>query len=313
MRAIGAAFLTGVHAKPTEGADFQAGISIDQIAAASLGQETQLARSSSRSSRPSSPAPATPATAAPTPTPSAGAVRRRRCRWRTIRARCSSGCSATAQHRSEGAARRAPGRTAACSIRSPTRSPSLQRDVGTGRPGQARPSISMRCATSSGGSRRPRRRARGSCRRRCATGSIPGSFEEHARLMFDLQVLAYQTDLTRVITFMIGNELSGRTYPEIGVPDPHHPLSHHQNDPAQAREAEPDQHPSPRAVRLLPREAAHDPGWRRHAARSDAADLRQRHERQQPARPENLPILLVGGGAGAMLAAGTSSSRPARR
>ena len=49
--------------------------------------------------------------------------------------------------------------------------------------------------------------------------------------MFDLQVLAYQTDLTRVITFMIGREISGRTYPEIGVPDAHHPMSHHQRDP----------------------------------------------------------------------------------
>jgi hypothetical protein len=61
---------------------------------------------------------------------------------------------------------------------------------------------------------------------------IPASFEEHAKLMFDLQVLAYQCDLTRVITFMIGRELTGRTYAEIGVPDAHHPLSHHQNDPA---------------------------------------------------------------------------------
>ena len=60
---------------------------------------------------------------------------------------------------------------------------------------------------------------------------IPASFEEHAKLMFDLQVLAYQTDLTRVITFMIGRELSGRPYPEIGVNDGHHPTSHHQNDP----------------------------------------------------------------------------------
>jgi hypothetical protein len=48
--------------------------------------------------------------------------------------------------------------------------------------------------------------------------------------MFDLQVLAYQCDLTRVITFMLGREFSGRTYPEIGVPEAHHPLSHHQND-----------------------------------------------------------------------------------
>jgi hypothetical protein len=59
---------------------------------------------------------------------------------------------------------------------------------------------------------------------------IPATFEEHAKLMFDLQVLAYQTDLTRVITFMVSREYSGRTYPEIGVPDAHHPISHHQKD-----------------------------------------------------------------------------------
>jgi hypothetical protein len=59
---------------------------------------------------------------------------------------------------------------------------------------------------------------------------IPASFEEHAKLMFDLQVLAFQTDLTRVITFMMGPEQSNRAYPEIGVPDVHHGLSHHQHD-----------------------------------------------------------------------------------
>ena len=60
---------------------------------------------------------------------------------------------------------------------------------------------------------------------------VPASFEEHAKIMFDLQVLAYQCDLTRVITFMIGREFSGRSYPEIGIFEAHHPLSHHQNDP----------------------------------------------------------------------------------
>jgi hypothetical protein len=60
---------------------------------------------------------------------------------------------------------------------------------------------------------------------------VPATFEEHAKLMCDLQVLAYQCDLTRVITFMIGRELSGRPYPELGVNDAHHPTSHHQNDP----------------------------------------------------------------------------------
>ena len=60
---------------------------------------------------------------------------------------------------------------------------------------------------------------------------IPATFEDHAKLMLDLQVLAFQTDLTRVFSFLLAREASIRTYPEIGVPDPHHPLSHHQNDP----------------------------------------------------------------------------------
>jgi Protein of unknown function (DUF1552) len=61
---------------------------------------------------------------------------------------------------------------------------------------------------------------------------VPASYAEHARLMFDLQVLAMQGDVTRVITFQLARETSNRSYPEIGVPDPHHPLSHHGNDPA---------------------------------------------------------------------------------
>ncbi|MSO20561.1 MAG: DUF1552 domain-containing protein [Acidobacteria bacterium] len=60
---------------------------------------------------------------------------------------------------------------------------------------------------------------------------IPASFDNHAKLMFDLQVLALQTDLTRVITFMMGREQADRTYREIGIADAHHPLTHHQNDP----------------------------------------------------------------------------------
>jgi hypothetical protein len=61
---------------------------------------------------------------------------------------------------------------------------------------------------------------------------IPASYGEHAKLMFDLQLLAYQTDLTRVITFMMAREQSSLTYSEIGVPESHHPLSHHAHDPA---------------------------------------------------------------------------------
>ena len=59
---------------------------------------------------------------------------------------------------------------------------------------------------------------------------VPAAFADHVKLMFDLQVLAFQADITRVVTFQLGRELNNRTYPEIGVPDPHHPISHHGND-----------------------------------------------------------------------------------
>jgi hypothetical protein len=59
----------------------------------------------------------------------------------------------------------------------------------------------------------------------------PPVFEDHLELMFDLQLLAFRTDLTRVITFMLGKEQSARPYPQIGVAEAHHPLSHHNNQP----------------------------------------------------------------------------------
>ncbi len=61
---------------------------------------------------------------------------------------------------------------------------------------------------------------------------VPTDYVEHAQLMMDLLALAYQTDLTRISTFMLAREVSGRAYPEIGVSDSHHPLSHHQDEPA---------------------------------------------------------------------------------
>jgi hypothetical protein len=60
---------------------------------------------------------------------------------------------------------------------------------------------------------------------------VPTAFADHAKLMFDLQILAFQADITRVITFQLTREQCNRTYPEIGVPEPHHPTSHHGNDP----------------------------------------------------------------------------------
>ena len=67
---------------------------------------------------------------------------------------------------------------------------------------------------------------------------IPASYDEHAKLMCDLQVLAYQTDLTRVITLMLGREFSGVTYPQVGVPDAHHPITHHAGQPEKIAKVE---------------------------------------------------------------------------
>jgi hypothetical protein len=62
---------------------------------------------------------------------------------------------------------------------------------------------------------------------------IPASFVDHVGLLFDLMLVAYQADITRVSTFMMAREFSMRTYPGIGVPDPHHAVSHHGNKPEQ--------------------------------------------------------------------------------
>ena len=62
---------------------------------------------------------------------------------------------------------------------------------------------------------------------------VPERFDEHVKLMYELQWLAYRADITRVITFMLGRELNFRTYPEIGITEGHHGLSHHQDNPTQ--------------------------------------------------------------------------------
>src|SRR6185295_3325890 len=61
--------------------------------------------------------------------------------------------------------------------------------------------------------------------------TVPAAWEDHLKLMLDLQVLALQADITRVITFQLAREASTRTYPQIGVSEAHHPISHHANLP----------------------------------------------------------------------------------
>ena len=144
-------FLTGVPPKPTDGADFQAGISIDQIAARELGQQTQLrvARAEPRIDRVRR-APATRATAAPTPTRICLAQRRpRRCRWRTTRARVFERLFGDSGS-TDPAARLARAAAAAQHPRLGDRQGRAASGAAWGRRSrQARPSTSTRCATSS--------------------------------------------------------------------------------------------------------------------------------------------------------------------
>ena len=97
--------------------------------------------------------------------------------------------------------------------------------------GPSSPSTSRRFAMSSSASRSPRQQSDRELPLVENPAGIPAGWEDHVNLMFDLQVLAFQCDLTRVITLMLGHEHSGMTYPQIGVPDAHHPISHHQQEP----------------------------------------------------------------------------------
>jgi uncharacterized protein DUF1552 len=129
-------------------------------------------------------------------------------------------------------------------------------------------------------------------------GGVPDTYGEYAKLMFDLNVLAYQCDLTRVSTFLMGREKSGRTYAEIGVPESHHPISHHQNRPEMlAREAKINAfHMSLFAYFLEKLKATPDGDGSLldhsllvHGAGMSNSDIHFHHD---------LPIVLAGGGAG---------------
>jgi hypothetical protein len=127
---------------------------------------------------------------------------------------------------------------------------------------------------------------------------VPDTFEQHAKLMFDLQWLAYQGDVTRVVTFMIGREFSGRTYPEIGVPDAHHPISHHQRDPVRMEKCAKINHYHVQLftsfVEKLKNTPDGDGSLLDHTAILYGAGMSEGNGHV----PYNLPMLLVGGAAG---------------
>ena len=112
---------------------------------------------------------------------------------------------------------------------------------------------------------------------------VPPVFEDHLALMLDLQLLAFQSDLTRVISFMIGKEQSARPYPQIGVPEAHHPLSHHDNVPELIAHMSKINRYHTRAVLAVSGEAARDARRRRLAAGSHDDPVRLGHFQQHPA------------------------------
>ena len=223
------AYLTGVHPKPSNGADIQAGISVDQVAAKEIGKHTQLA-SLELALEPvlaagicegdytcaylntlSWRAPTTPMPMEDRPravferlfgdadTTDAAA---RLARIKKNRSLLDSFAEATARLQGEmGPADRSKLTEYLDAVRDVERRVQLAEEQSSRElPTLERPS-----------------------------GSIPASYEEYAKLMFDLQVLAFQTDMTRITTFALAKERSSRGYPEIGVSEGHHGLSHHRN------------------------------------------------------------------------------------
>ncbi|RDV25255.1 DUF1552 domain-containing protein [Alteromonas aestuariivivens] len=225
------AFLTGAHAKATEGADIYCGISADQVAARHFAQETQLASLELGIEPPSllgscdinysctytntiswkSPTQALPAMVAPSIVFEHlfGDGNKIDENTRQLRLKQRSSildfihAEAKRVNRNLGTSDRHKMDQFLESIRDVERRIAKARDT----------SIQMNLDGLS------------------VPANIPSDYEEHVRIMLDLQMLALQTDMTRVSTFMLGRELSNHAYTNLGIPDGHHALSHHANNP----------------------------------------------------------------------------------
>ena len=227
----GACFLTGVHPKKTAGADIQAGISVDQIAARGLGATTKVASlelgcedsrtvgacdsgySCAYTNSISWRGPQTPMPPETNP--------------RIVFERLfgDDDFSATPEERR----RRAATRKSILDLVN-TRTQRLVQDLGAADKRKLDEyltgvrEIEQRIQLAEKDSRQFRPDIE-------KPSGVPVAFADYIKLMFDLQVLAFQADVTRVSTLLFGREASVRTYAEVGVTDPHHPLSHHRNLP----------------------------------------------------------------------------------
>jgi hypothetical protein len=227
----GASFLTGVHCRKTAGADIKNGVSVDQIAARAIGQTTRLlslelgceeSRTVGNCDSGYSCAYTNSISWRSDTTPNPPETNPRMAFERLFGADEIT-LDAEAQ------ARRTRDRRSVLDIVA-GRTRSLARDLG--------PSDRRKLDEYLTGVREIERqieRAETDPQRVEAPfdkpAGIPAEFADYVKLMFDLQVAALQADLTRVVTFMMGREGSLQSYPEIGVPDSHHPLTHHRGQP----------------------------------------------------------------------------------
>ncbi len=227
----GACFLTGVHPKKTAGADIQSGISVDQIAAQQFSKVTRLSSlelgcedsrtvgscdsgySCAYTNSVSWRGPQTPMPPETNP------------RIAFERLFGDEDFSATPAQR----AQRRQQRSSILDLVN-QRTAKLQRDLG--------PSDRHKMDEYLTGVRELEQRIQMSEKDKRTfrpdiekPAGVPAAFTGYVKLMYDLQILAFQADLTRVSTLIFGREASVRTYPEVGVSDPHHPLSHHRNLP----------------------------------------------------------------------------------
>jgi hypothetical protein len=220
------AFMCGVHARPTQGADYEASISVDQLAASHIGKETQLPSlqlslepvefSGSCDSGYSCVYTNTLCWRGPTmPLPMEDNPRAAfellfgdtgttdsEARVKRLREKRSILDSVLGKARSLSGSVSAADRRRFDAYLQSIRDVERRLETAEAQSARALPVVEQ-------------------------PASVPATFPEYAKLMIDLQVLAYQADLTRVCTFMLAKELSGRTYPEIGVSEGHHALSHH--------------------------------------------------------------------------------------
>ena len=222
-------FLTGVHPKPTEGNDLRAGISVDQIAAKELGKHTQLSSLEMALDA---------AENAGTCEPEYSCTYMNTLSWR------SATTPLPTENRPRAIFERLFGDSETTDPAERLARINEQRSLldamteeVAGFKKQLGPSDSAKLAEYLDAIRDVERRIQIAEKQTSQElpeltrpVGIPALFETYAKLMFDLQVLAYQTDLTRVVSFMIAHERSVRTYADIGVPDSHHPLTHHKGD-----------------------------------------------------------------------------------